>query len=83
MQGDSGGADPEKSPSNELLPGDGRGDSRVPRRDPTSDPTPGQSPLALATTQDTLAEHIKKGGFWIYPILTIAFVSLIIGIIQA
>jgi len=45
------------------------------------DPTLGKA-LALATTQDTLAEHIKKGGFWIYPILTIAFVSLIIGIIK-
>lgn len=43
------------------------------------DPTLGKA-LALETTQDTLLEHIQKGGFWIYPILTIAFVSLIIGL---
>ena len=43
------------------------------------DPTLGKA-LALATTKDSLAEHIQKGGFWIYPILTIAFVSLVIGV---
>ena len=45
------------------------------------DPTLGKA-LALETTKDSLVEHIQKGGFWIYPILTIAFVSLIIGIIK-
>lgn len=45
------------------------------------DPTLGKA-LALETTKDSLAEHIGKGGFWIYPILTIAFISLIIGIIK-
>jgi biopolymer transport protein ExbB len=45
------------------------------------DPTLGKA-LALETTKDSLIEHIKKGGFWIYPILTIAFISLIIGIFK-
>jgi biopolymer transport protein ExbB len=45
------------------------------------DPTLGKA-LAMETTKDTLAEHIGKGGFWIYPILTIAALSLIIGIIK-
>ena len=45
------------------------------------DPTLGKA-LALETTKDTLWEHIQKGGFWVYPILTIAFISLVIGIIK-
>ena len=45
------------------------------------DPTLGKA-LALETTKDTLLEHIQKGGFWIYPILTIAVISLIIGIFK-
>ena len=45
------------------------------------DPTLGKA-LALETTKDTLWEHIQKGGFWVYPILTIAFMSLVIGIIK-
>lgn len=45
------------------------------------DPTLGKA-LALETTKDTLFEHIQKGGFWIYPILSIAFISLIIGIFK-
>ncbi len=45
------------------------------------DPTLGKA-LALETTKDSLLEHIRKGGFWIYPILTIAIVSLIIGLFK-
>lgn len=45
------------------------------------DPTLGKA-LALETTKDTLLEHIQKGGFWIYPILSIAVISLIIGIFK-
>ncbi|MEM1221170.1 MAG: MotA/TolQ/ExbB proton channel family protein [Verrucomicrobiota bacterium] len=45
------------------------------------DPTQGKA-LAMETTKETLIEHIQKGGFWIYPILTIAFVSLIIAIVK-
>jgi len=45
------------------------------------DPTLGKA-LALETTQDSLLEHIQKGGFWIYPILGIALVSLIIGVLK-
>ena len=45
------------------------------------DPTLGKA-LALETTKDTLFEHIQKGGFWIYPILSIAFFSLIVAVIK-
>ncbi len=45
------------------------------------DPTLGKA-LALETTKDSLLEHIQKGGFWIYPILSIAAISLIIGIFK-
>ncbi|MGF1531912.1 MAG: MotA/TolQ/ExbB proton channel family protein [Puniceicoccaceae bacterium] len=45
------------------------------------DPTLGKA-LALATTRDSLVEHIQKGGFWIFPILGIAAVSLLIAIFK-
>ena len=45
------------------------------------DPTLGKA-LALETTKDSFVEHIQKGGFWIYPILSIAFVSMVIGVIK-
>lgn len=45
------------------------------------DPTQGKA-LALATTKDSLLEHIQKGGFWIYPILGIAVIALIIAIFK-
>jgi len=45
------------------------------------DPTLGKA-LAMETTKDSFVEHIQKGGFWIYPILSIAFISLIIGIFK-
>ncbi|MEM8866933.1 MAG: MotA/TolQ/ExbB proton channel family protein [Verrucomicrobiota bacterium] len=45
------------------------------------DPTQGKA-LAMETTKETLLEHIQKGGFWIYPILSIAFISLIIAVLK-
>jgi len=41
----------------------------------TFDPTLG-SAIALSESETTLAEHIKAGGFWIYPILLLAAVAL-------
>lgn len=52
------------------------GDGKVPL-----DATLGKA-LAMETTKESLIEHIQKGGFWIYPILSIAFISLIIGVIK-
>jgi biopolymer transport protein ExbB len=45
------------------------------------DPTLGKA-LALETTKESLIEHIQKGGFWIYPILLIAFLSIIIAVFK-
>lgn len=39
--------------------------------------------LALASTDETLLEHIGKGGIWIYPILFAAFLSLAIAAFKA
>lgn len=39
--------------------------------------------LALSTTNETLGEHIAKGGIWIYPILFAAFVSIFVAIFKA
>lgn len=36
--------------------------------------------LAIASTDETLAEHILKGGVWVFPILAFAFVSLAISL---
>jgi biopolymer transport protein ExbB len=41
----------------------------------TFDPTLG-SAVALSESETTLAEHIKAGGFWIYPILLLAAIAL-------
>ncbi len=38
--------------------------------------------LAMETTKESISEHIQKGGLWIYPILGIAFLSLIIAFIK-
>lgn len=40
------------------------------------DPTLG-SALALASQQETVWEHIQKGGIWIYPILFFAFLATV------
>jgi len=39
------------------------------------DPTLGKA-IAMASTDESLVEHILKGGVWIYPILFAAFLSL-------
>ena len=41
----------------------------------TFDPTLG-SAIALSESETTLAQHIKAGGFWIYPILLLAAIAL-------
>jgi len=43
------------------------------------DPTLGRA-IAIASTDETLVEHLSKGGFWIYPILFAAFLSVIISL---
>lgn len=43
------------------------------------DPTLGKA-IAIASTEESVAEHILKGGVWVFPILGFAFVSLIISI---
>jgi biopolymer transport protein ExbB len=46
------------------------------------DPTLGQA-IAIASTDETLVEHILKGGIWIFPILTIAFAALMVAAFKA
>lgn len=43
------------------------------------DPTLGKA-IAIASTEESVAEHILKGGVWVFPILGFALVSLIISI---
>ena len=38
--------------------------------------------IALEQTQDSVLEHLKKGGIWVYPILLFAFISSLVGIIK-
>lgn len=45
------------------------------------DPTEGRA-IALAATEETLLEHIGKGGLWMYPILGFAFVALGMGLLK-
>lgn len=45
------------------------------------DPTLGKA-IAIASTEETLTEHVAKGGFWVYPIIGFALVSLAIGVIK-
>lgn len=49
--------------------------------DITIDPSMGLA-LELEKTQDSLLEHTKKGGFWIYPIILLAVVSLLCAILK-
>ncbi|WP_269525182.1 MotA/TolQ/ExbB proton channel family protein [Coraliomargarita parva] len=78
LQGDSGEptlvslTDTSKGLSEAVLAGSGP----VPL-----DPTLGKA-LAMETTKESLVEHIQKGGFWIYPIIAIAIISLIIAVIK-
>ena len=39
--------------------------------------------LAIAATRETLLDHVKKGGIWVYPILSFAALSLVVGIFKA
>lgn len=39
--------------------------------------------LAIAATKETLVEHIRKGGIWIYPILLFAGLSLVVAAFKA
>ncbi|MDF1823976.1 MAG: MotA/TolQ/ExbB proton channel family protein [Verrucomicrobiales bacterium] len=43
---------------------------------PAFDPTLGNA-LALTETESSLLDHIKEGGFWIIPILLLAFIALL------
>lgn len=43
------------------------------------DPTLGKA-IAIASTEETLSEHILKGGVWVFPILGFAFVSLLVSL---
>ncbi|MCH6258212.1 MotA/TolQ/ExbB proton channel family protein [Puniceicoccaceae bacterium K14] len=43
------------------------------------DPTLGKA-IAIASTDETISEHVLKGGVWVFPILGFAFVSLVISI---
>ncbi|MEO0509748.1 MAG: MotA/TolQ/ExbB proton channel family protein [Verrucomicrobiota bacterium] len=45
------------------------------------DPTLGKA-LALETTKESLIEHIQKGGYWVYPIIAVAVISLLIALIK-
>lgn len=48
---------------------------------PLFDPTLGTA-VALEEVEDTLIEHILKGGIWIYPILLLALVSFLVAIFK-
>jgi biopolymer transport protein ExbB len=39
--------------------------------------------LAIAATKESLLDHIKKGGIWVYPILSFAALSLLVGVFKA
>lgn len=45
------------------------------------DPTLGKA-IAIASTEETAAEHILKGGVWVFPILGFALVSLIVSLFK-
>ncbi len=38
--------------------------------------------LAIQSTQDSLLDHIKKGGIWVYPIMAFALVATIVALIK-
>ncbi|MDQ8205489.1 MotA/TolQ/ExbB proton channel family protein [Pelagicoccus sp. SDUM812003] len=45
------------------------------------DPTLGKA-IAIASTEETLTEHILKGGVWVFPILGFALVSLLVSVFK-
>lgn len=55
-----------------------RGESALLKLDVT-----GGKATAITTTEDSLLDHISKGGIWIFPILAFALVSMITGIFKA
>lgn len=40
------------------------------------------SAIAIAETRETILEHIQKGGIWVYPILTMAGLSLLVALFK-
>lgn len=48
---------------------------------PAFDPTLGTA-VALTQSDESLMEHIRKGGFWIYPILLLAAIALTTAILK-
>lgn len=73
-----------KSGASAIIPAGGAGSSIVDIAANGSgelplDPTLGKA-IAIASTEESVAEHILKGGIWVFPILGFAFVSLIISI---
>ncbi|MDQ8187787.1 MotA/TolQ/ExbB proton channel family protein [Pelagicoccus sp. SDUM812002] len=73
-----------KSGAAAIIPVGGAGSSIVDIASSSSgelplDPTLGKA-IAIASTEESVAEHILKGGVWVFPILGFAFVSLIISI---
>jgi len=39
--------------------------------------------MAIEATKDSIADHVKKGGVWVYPILGFAFLSLTVAAFKA
>lgn len=73
-----------KSGASAIIPAGGAGDSIVDIAASSVgelplDPTLGKA-IAIASTEESVTEHILKGGIWVFPILGFAFVSLIISI---
>ena len=52
------------------------GDGRLP-----IDPTLGDA-VALAETRETLGEHLRKGGIWVYPIVAFAMIASLVAIFK-
>lgn len=82
--GSSGLSMASKSGASAIIPVGGAENSIVEIASSSSgmlplDPTLGKA-IAIASTEESLAEHILKGGVWVFPILGFAFVSLIISI---
>ena len=46
------------------------------------DPSLGNA-LALEKTKDSLGEHLKKGGIWVYPIILCAILSIIVALFKS
>lgn len=53
-----------------------KGNGRLP-----IDPSLGNA-LALEQTHDSLGEHLRKGGVWVYPIMLFAFISTLVALVK-